>query len=29
MKYAIIRQVNGNFFIEGEGFTTPESAIMA
>lgn len=29
MNYAIIRQVNGNFFVEGEGFTTPESAILA
>jgi len=29
MNYAIIRQVNGNFFVEGEGFTTPDSAILA
>lgn len=29
MKYAIVRQVNGNFFIENEGFTTPDSAILA
>ena len=26
MKYAIVKVVNGNYFIHAEGFTNPESA---